>query len=423
MTAAAARSALLDPSRLVRAVATGRGPSGRPRWRRVELRPVQIKAGPRLQIVSYADTAATTANYEWPHAEPIIDDLLAEGFGEWRIWAADGGWHLTATARGTWRVRSLAADPTPPDLSHDRAKSRVIDPTAPFLHALGISDDLGRIKPSRQEKYTQIEQMARLLLEAVREGIGAGRLTPPLAIADLGCGNAYLTFAAVAALESAGIEARVTGVDLRPAARERNTALAEALGWSDRLEFVEGAIADWAAPHDIDVLLALHACDTATDDVLAVGVRGQVPLILAAPCCHHDLQRQLDRSRAPLLLRHGLLRERFADLLTDALRAEALRLLGYRVDVVEFVASEHTPRNLLLRAHRTRTDSGVSATATAHLTATHVTATHVTAAQHDDLIRWHEELARWQVIPRLARDFPDPLLPPVPATANSPAQD
>jgi hypothetical protein len=133
------------------------------------------------------------------------------------------------------------------------------------------------------------------------------------------------------------------------------------LGWAASTEFVEGRIGEVVLPEPPDLVLALHACDTATDDALAQAVRWQSPLILAAPCCHHDIQRQLAAAggvaAAPApygpLVRHGILRERFADVLTDALRAALLRLAGYRVDVVEFVDSRHTPRNALIRAVRT----------------------------------------------------------------------
>jgi hypothetical protein len=166
-------------------------------------------------------------------------------------------------------------------------------------------------------------------------------------------------------------------------ARQRNGALAAQLRWAPRVSFVEGNIAaaaptfptprhadDAAAAADVatpDVVLALHACDTATDDALAAAVRWGAPLILAAPCCHHALQAQLKAASAtapspfPALTRHGLLRERFGDVLTDAVRAAILRLLGYRVETVEFVASEHTPRNVLLRAARTGAQPPVGA--------------------------------------------------------------
>lgn len=181
---------------------------------------------------------------------------------------------------------------------------------------------------------------------------------------DLGCGNAYLTFAAYRYLSARGLEVDLVGVDMRADQCLRNTQIAEQLGWADRVRFVRAAIAD-AQPGfpelpggigNVDVVLALHACDTATDEALERAVTWRATSVLAAPCCHHDIASQL-RGHPPapsheLLTKYPILRERFGDVLTDALRAALLRLHGYSVDIVEFVDSAHTPRNLLLRARR-----------------------------------------------------------------------
>ena len=192
-----------------------------------------------------------------------------------------------------------------------------------------------------------------------------------------------------------GLPVRVTGVDVRPRARSRNAALAESLG-ADDLRFVEATIGTVQIDDRPDIVLALHACDTATDDALARALGWEAPVVLAAPCCHHHLQAQLRRVPTPepysMLTRHGILRERLADTLTDALRACLLRLHGYRVDVVEFVASAHTPRNTLLRAVRTGSPAPA---AVAH--------------EYDQLV------GAWQVRPRLAELVgvpPNPRLDP-----------
>ena len=229
--------------------------------------------------------------------------------------------------------------------------------------AVGVADSLGRLKPTKQDKYRQVEQFVRLLEGAVEDARVARALrepTPenPWRLVDLGCGNAYLTIGAYVWLAKVrGIPVVVHGVDVRESFAERNTALAARLGWSDGLTFEAATIADAAEDPAADVVVALHACDTATDDALARGVRWSAPVVLAAPCCHHDLQTQVTRSSTPspysALTRHGLLRERFVDVLTDGIRASLLRLVGYRVETVEFVSDQHTPRNLMLRAVRT----------------------------------------------------------------------
>jgi SAM-dependent methyltransferase len=184
----------------------------------------------------------------------------------------------------------------------------------------------------------------------------------PLRVTDLGCGNAYLTFAAHRFLgERRGVDGvRTVGVDVRPDMVARNGSLATELALPG-LTFEPGTIAaadPFAGDEPPHLVLALHACDTATDEALARAVAWHAPVVLAAPCCHHDVQRQIaEGAGAPTpygaLTRHPILRERFTDVLTDALRALLLRMLGYKVDVVEFVDSRHTPRNALIRAVRT----------------------------------------------------------------------
>jgi SAM-dependent methyltransferase len=251
------------------------------------------------------------------------------------------------------------------------------------LRALGISDAQGRVKPSRQAKYRQVEEFVRLLDTSLGEAIAQGRVrtpTPddPLRVVDLGCGNAYLTFAAHAHLADR-LPVRITGVDVKQQSADHNSRVAADLGID--ADFVVGSIADARLEQAPDVVLALHACDTATDDALGRALEWQAPLVLAAPCCHHDIAAQLRTTAVPepyaMLTRHGILRERFADTLTDALRAALLRREGYRVDVVEFVESAHTPRNTLLRAVRTGADGSEA------------------GKEYDDL------LAAWGVRPRL----------------------
>ncbi|MFZ0324345.1 MAG: SAM-dependent methyltransferase [Actinomycetes bacterium] len=355
---AEARADLLDSRRLVRAVAAGRRRGGDLQWRRAELRPVEVKAGARLQVTVFDERQAHTANHAWgAEADAAVDDLLAQPFGNWHVDTTDGSIQIRVTKRGEALVhrgdaeREQVAD-------HDRSKRRLIHPTEPFLAELGLSTDDGRIKPSRVDKYRQIEEFVRAL-EPVAPRVD------PLRVVDLGCGNAYLTFACFRYLTTVSPgQVSLVGVDVKQQAREHNAQVAQRLGWSSSMSFVQGAIVDAELPlregvrPQADVVLALHACDTATDDALARAVRWQAPVVLSAPCCHHDLQRRLrDSGATPSavapVLRHGLLRERLGDLLTDSWRALVLRLLGYRVEVVEFVDSAHTPRNVLLRAVRT----------------------------------------------------------------------
>ncbi len=376
------RPALLDPDGLVRAVASGRRRGSSVPYRRVELRPVELKAGRRLQVVAYDERQAHTRNAAYgPEAERAVDELLATPFGNWRVETTRGTVQLRVTKKGEAQVHR-SARAAAQRLAHDRAKPRLLDPEDEFWRAVGIATHDGRVKPSRQDKFRQVEEFLRAL-EPVLTAV-ADRLARPVRVVDLGCGNAYLTFAAYRYLTRyRDLPVELVGVDVKRQARERNTKLAADLGWAGHMRFVEGTIRD-APVEGADVVLALHACDTATDEALARAIRWRAQVVLAAPCCHHDVQRQLRERAAPgpyqLLTRHGILRERFADVLTDALRAAILRLSGYRVEAVEFVPSEHTPRNVLLRAVRTG------------------------APPTEELVAEYAELTRaWGVQPRLAR--------------------
>lgn len=366
------REDVLADARLLRAVASGRRRGGEVRWRRVELRWVDLKAGRHLQVVRYDATQAHTSNHARGEAAAAeLDGLLGEGFGNWTVETDERLLSLRVTKKGEAAVhtsrRAPAADDGPASSTsdgravgaHDRTKERLLPDDDPVFAALGMTDARGRVKPSRMAKYKQVEDFLRVLDASVAEAVAKGHLrTPtdddPLRVVDLGCGNGYLTFAAQRFLaEKRGMPVRLTGVDVKEQSREHNSAVAAELGVDAR--FVVGTIGEVELDERPDVVLALHACDTATDEALARAVEWEAGLVLAAPCCHHDIAAQLRRAPAPYpaLVRDGILRERFADTLTDALRALLLRGQGYRVEVMEFVDSAHTPRNTLLRAVRT----------------------------------------------------------------------
>ncbi|CAB4741781.1 unannotated protein [freshwater metagenome] len=221
---------------------------------------------------------------------------------------------------------------------------------------VGISDASGNVKPSRSDKYLQVEEFLRLLVPTLNSAIEAKQIakpTPdkPLVIADLGCGNAYLTFAVHQYLKSIDMPVHVIGIDIRPESLKRNTEIAKKLHIENSIEFKAEAI-DQTSITSCDVAIALHACDTATDDAIAWAVNGGAKMLLIAPCCQHDLQTQMSNVPQPwnLLTKHGLMKERLGDLMTDALRAQILKLVGYRTEVIEFIGGEHTPRNIMIRA-------------------------------------------------------------------------
>jgi len=338
------RDALADPKRLVRAIASGKRPGETPRYPKTELRPVEIKGKVRLHIVRHGEDRPTSSNVDFPAAAEVTE-LLDEPYRNWLVETVDSTMQLRFTKRGKPQLHVAAAQRAQ-NLHHDRVAPHLIAADDALFGALGAS----------AAKRRQVDAFLRAVAPVVPQ------LSGKATVVDLGCGNAYLTFAMHRYLTGNDLSCETVGVDLRDDQRIRNTKLAVELGWADQVRFVAGSIASAQLP-EADIMLALHACDTATDDALARGVRSGARHIFAAPCCHHDIAAQLRGSTPPAghrpLIADGILRERFADVLTDALRANLLRLHGYRVEVIEFIDSAHTPRNTLIRA--TRTDTPPSA--------------------------------------------------------------
>lgn len=349
-------AALRDPQNFVRLVLSGRRRNMQTPAERINVKPVLIKGVIKYQVSQSDGRAMTTKNYS---PEEFLElGLLDSGYANFHLEQKDKSLSLRITKKGEALI-SRAAGEFSADLSHDRNKNRLLDPADPFLIEVGISDSSGKIKASKTDKYLQVEEFLRLLIPSLNSAIEAGHITKPnserpLSIVDLGCGHAYLTFAAHQYLRSHGIAVKVIGIDVRESARIRNNEIAKNLGISDSIEFRAEEISETNLDH-ADIAIALHACDTATDDALAWSVNVGAKLVLVAPCCHHDIQAQMVEPPQPwsIITRHGIMRERLGDLLTDGLRIQIMKLFGYRVEAIEFIGGEHTPRNLMIRAVKT----------------------------------------------------------------------
>ena len=351
-----AASKILDTSTFVRAVLSGRRRNMTVQFERIDIRPVEIKGVLHLQLMQNDGRATTTKNLLPTTLE--VDQLLDSGYANITVESTSQAYSIRVTKSGDAQVHTEKRS-SEQNLAHDKKKDRLLDSSDPFLREVGIADAKGVIKPSRQDKYKQVEEFLRLLSPALNAAIEAGQIhkptsAHPLRITDLGCGHAYLTFAAHQFLMSSGIPVVVTGIDVRPDSRDRNNAIAEKLGITKTISFKAEEISKTTA-ETADIAIALHACDTATDDAIAWAVNGGSKLLLIAPCCHHDIQKQIDAAPEPwgALTKFGLMKERLGDLLTDSFRAQLLRVVGYRVDVIEFIGGEHTPRNLMIRAVKT----------------------------------------------------------------------
>lgn len=322
-------------------------------YTRVSVKPVRIDDELRYQFEYLQGVKATHANLLPNEAASALAQLVRRDFRQALIQTPEHDYQVLDGEK------VLRRPPTakPVELEHDRRKQYLIPEGAPvpFLVELGVMTRDGKVRAQRYDKFRQVNRFLELVDDAVPQLPRDRRLR----VVDFGSGKSYLTFALHHLLvELRGLDVEIVGLDLKEDVIARCDALARKLGY-DRLRFEVGDIALYEGVDSADLVVSLHACDTATDAALEKAVRWGAEVILAAPCCQHELLGQISDESLTPLLRHGILKERFAALVTDAARAELLERAGYDVQVLEFVDLEHTAKNLLIRAVKTgRTGNG-----------------------------------------------------------------
>ena len=333
----------------------------------VFVRPVALRAGGRLSFVYHHATRDVTKNLTPDEGLARIESLLNGVFEAANLFTTGHSAQLNlGDAREPRLIVGRPAHAAAAQTRHDRAKKRWIDPKhSPWLHGLGVTTSDGEVRAGMEAKFRQIHRFVEILqhLLAEAEDQGAVRVPPPPGspvarlpaqhsptVVDMGCGKGYLTFATYDFLRRAGWPMpHVRGIDVRPELAQLCNRTARECGLGG-LQFEAGAIHS-AALDRLDVLVALHACDTATDDAIAKGVKAGASLVLVAPCCHKELRPQFHPPPALAgALKHGILIERQAEFVTDALRAALLEWAGYDAKVFEFIATEHTAKNLMIAA-------------------------------------------------------------------------
>ncbi len=325
-------------------------------WVRVVVRPVEIRGERQLQFAYFDEKKSVAKNDAGPGAALRLDEILDIGFAAIHLSTRTEEIDIRVSKKGKVHIGRRAA--TAPDTDIAVSHNRVKDLPLPegradhVLEVMGILPRDGRVRPTMRPKFAQINEFLKHLSH-VLDDAGVRGLNRPVEILDCGCGSSYLTLAAHHYLNDVlGIPATITGLDVNEEVIRKSMAKAEQIGGGP--SFACGRIGSIDLKPDI--VVALHACDTATDDAIAQAVRGDAKLLLSVPCCHKFLNRSIraegETELLRPLLRHGILHERTADIVTDAFRALALRIMGYRTDVVEFVSPEHTARTLMIRAVR-----------------------------------------------------------------------
>lgn len=321
---------------------------------KIKVRPVMIRDSLYFQVSRYTDKQVFHENMTAEDALETLSGWILHDFRQAQIRMQDEMVTVLVSKKGKATVKSKkAACIETQNLEHNRKKQYIIkEGTAvPFMIDLGVMTESGKIIRTRYDKYRQINRF----LEFIEDILPELPTDRTVHIIDFGCGKSYLTFAMYYYLKVLKhYDIRITGLDLKQKVIEDCQALADRYGY-DGLQFLCGDIADYNGTDEVDMVVTLHACDTATDFALAKAVGWNAKVILSVPCCQHELNGQMQREGAGYdklapILDYGLLKERFAALLTDGLRAKYLEQSGYETQVLEFIDMEHTPKNILIRA-------------------------------------------------------------------------
>ncbi|HEY4329367.1 MAG TPA: SAM-dependent methyltransferase [Phycisphaerae bacterium] len=365
-------AALASPQ-LLRATFAGTTRFQKSPIKRAAIRPVDLRGTRLLQVSRFDGRKDISSNHSPDDLPAVLADVLAAGFANVHITTTTEELDLRLTKKGQLLIGRKTVDPStqpnaklplPIPAAHNRVKDLPLPEgnPDPLLAALGILDRHHRVRPTMRDKFTQINEFLKLLDHVLPD-------LPPSAdgevvILDCGCGSSHLTLATAHFLHHVKkIPARVVGIDINPEVLEKSRARAAELTTHFpelNIQFRQGAIGSINDLH-ADIVLALHACDTATDDAIAQAIRSNARLLLAVPCCHQDINARLHIPALAPLHHHGILHQRQADLITDTFRALILKVMGYRAEVIEFISPEHTARNLMIRALRVRSSQDPAA--------------------------------------------------------------
>ena len=320
---------------------------------KVKVRPVLIKDEVRYQETIYRGTQVFHENFTAGETIERIEKYMIELFKQGELKSSHEDVTVLVSKKGkvTIQKKKQTGCVKEVDLSHNRSKKYILQEgtQVPFLQDLGVMTLDGKIVRTKFDKFRQINRF----LEFIEDILPQLAKDREVTILDFGCGKSYLTFAMYYYLhELKKYDVRIIGLDLKTDVIRHCNELAEKYGY-EKLKFLEGNIADYTGVEEVDMVVTLHACDTATDFALDKAVGWNAKVILSVPCCQHELNGQIKNETLEPLMKYGLIKERMAALVTDAIRAEYLESCGYEAQILEFIDMEHTPKNILIRAIKT----------------------------------------------------------------------
>jgi len=318
---------------------------------KLKVKPVLVKNERVLQFEYEYEQKVFHENLSNADAIDIAFGLIKTYFKQAMIYTIDADYQVLVSKKGVPKVLEKAPSRNTFDLSHNRKKNYIIEENKPcnFLHALGVMDEHGKVFHKNYDKFRQINRY----LEMIADCVPHLQTDRKIQVVDFGCGKAYLTFAMYYYfVELKKLDVDIIGLDLKTDVIETCSQLAKSLDYKN-LHFVQGDIKNFTGLKQVDMVVSLHACDTATDESLAKAVSWDADVILAVPCCQHELFKKIHNPVMETMEKHGLIKERLSSLITDSIRANALEIMGYNTQMLEFIDMEHTPKNILIRAYKT----------------------------------------------------------------------
>ncbi|MFQ9752089.1 MAG: class I SAM-dependent methyltransferase [Coprococcus sp.] len=320
---------------------------------KIKVRPVMIRDSLYFQVSRYTDKQVFHENMTAEDALETLSGWILHDFRQAQIRMRDEMVTVLVSKKGKATIKSKkAACVETQNLEHNRKKQYIIEEgtAVPFMIDLGVMTESGKIIRTRYDKYRQINRF----LEFIEDILPELPTDRTVHIIDFGCGKSYLTFAMYYYLKVLKhYDIRITGLDLKQKVIEDCQALADRYGY-DGLQFLCGDIADYNGTDEVDMVVTLHACDTATDYALYKAVKWHASVILSVPCCQHELNRKMQCETLSGAFQYGLIKERTAALMTDAMRGQLLEMQGYKTQLLEFIDMEHTPKNILIRGVKSR---------------------------------------------------------------------
>ena len=324
-------------------------------WTKITVTPVIIQGMAQYQFNSFTNLNNTTKNLHESVAKKRLVEITSLQFSSIYIRSENQGLQIQITKKGKTLIQKhKKLEPITVNKSHDREKKRIQSQTKSpmYLQLLGLADKNGNIRPNKQKKYVQIDEFIKIV-DTLQDW---KKKDDPIHIVDCGSGNAYLSFAVFHYFhEILKKEVHMTGIDLDAGAVERATKNTQELGWNN-LQFEVGNILSHTPKKNPNLVIALHACDSATDEALFKSILWQADHLLSVPCCHQHLQKSLEKKKLhpslQTLAKHSVLKERLCDVTTDTFRAQILELMGYQVKLLKYVSTEHTSKNIMIKASK-----------------------------------------------------------------------